>query len=668
MYSTSQAYKTAIRSASRPYDTVYGTITLTDGTVVTVDASNMPTNAISISKQCISGEELMFGGVFASTLKLSLITDLDRYAFFDAVVQLNYKIQIGTDTSGETPVPIYEIIPLGIFTVNDADRPNKNQVNMTAYDNMLLLGKNLGGFVFSGTPWDDFQIVEEQTGFELAFGEEDLAGFVNSDYQIEANENRGLQNYFDVVKMICQQLGCFAYADREGRLAVKSFSKRPDLSLTMSDWYSFVPADFKSKYVGISITSLAGVFTKTDETLGKGNIMIIEDAPAWDYGSQEALQDKTENLFAELRLVDEYTPCELDMPSDPSFDCGDRLACTPRGSVEPIETLITSMEWKFHQGMSITSEGLNPNDGSSTIARESTRIINQAVAKSKLQFVSFTNIGTKTVGDEQSVKIGDTVFTPTSETSALVAITILVDVDVADTEETTTEEVEVPVKAYYNEQETVITDINGNPVTLTGVAENTMTYKRDGKVDVEVFYRLNGVMLPSNEHPYIATDCIEKGEHVITLVYPLTSLVAYNRYEFEVWITSNGGTLTVPTRSMQATILGQELTDSSGFSGRIVAEDIDFTLDALGNLGAITMSDTGEITINSVPYASVSDDIILYNIDSVEAIALAEGTGSAQPQVYMRSGFDLLTEQDFFFAPESGEGVRFITEGQRGDE
>ena len=668
MYSTSQAYKTAMRSASRPPEMVYGTIILSDGTVVTVDSSNLPTNAISISKQCISGDELMFGGVFASTLKLSLLTDLDRYAFFDAVIQLNYKVQTGTDTSGEEPVPIYEVIPLGIFTVNEAERPNKNQVTMTAYDNMLILGKELGGLVFSGTPWDDFQMVEQQTGFELAFEESDLEAFVNHNYQIEANESRGLQNYFDVVKTICQQLGCFAYADREGKLAIKSFSKRPDISLSMSDWYSFVPADYKSKYVGISITSLAGVFTKTDETLGKGNIMVIEDAPAWDFGSQEALQDKTENLFAELRLVDEYTPCELDMPSDPSFDCGDRLSCTPRGSIEPIETLITNMEWKFHQGMSISSEGLNPNDGSSTIVRESTRIINQAVAKSKLQFVSFTNTREKTVGDEQSVKIGDIVFTPTSETSALVAVTLLVDVDVEDTEETTTEEVEVPVKAYDSQQEeTIITDIHGNPVSLKGIAENTMTYKRDGKVDVDVFYRLNGIMLPSNEHPYIATDCIEKGEHVITLVYPLTSLVAYNRYEFEIWITSHGGTITVPIRSMQATILGQELTDSSGFGGRIVAED-DKLLDALGNLGAVSISDLGEVTINTVPYISISDTVLLYNIDTVEAIPLAEGTGSAQPQIYLRSGFDLLTEDDCFFAPEGGEGVRFITEGTRGDE
>ena len=664
MYATSQAYKNAIRSASRPYDTVYGTITLDNGTVIAVDASVMPTNAITISHQCIDGEELMFGGVYAGTLKLSLLTDLERYAFFNSVICLNYKIQIGT----ENDEPVYEVIPLGIFTVDDAERPNKNQVTMTAYDNMLMLGKELGGFIFSGTPWEVLQVVSEQTGIELGFTEEDLESFTNIQYQVEANESRGIQNYFDVVKMICQQLGCFAYADRNGRLALKRFSARPDISLTMSDWYSFVPADYKSKYVGLSVTSLAGVFTKTDETLGIGNIMVIEDAPAWDFGSQEALQDKTENLFSELRLIDEYTPCELDMPSDPSFDCGDRLACTPRGSLEPIETLITSIEWKFHQGMSISSEGLNPNEGSSAIVRESTRIVNQAVAKSKLQFVSFTNMREKIVGDNETVKLGDVVFTPTNETNALVAVTILVDIDVADTEETTTDEVEVPVKAYNAlHEETVITDIHGNPVSLKGTAENTVTYKRDGKVDVSVFYRLNGIRLPNDDNPYIAIDRIARGRHVITLVYPLNALVAYTRYEFEIWIISNGGTITVPIRTMQATILGQELQDSSGFGGRIVAED-DKLLDALAEIGAVSMTDNGVVTLNYVPYITVSDDVLVYNIDIVEQIPLAEGTGSTQPQIYMRSGFDLLTENDFYFAPESGEGARFITEGQRGDE
>ena len=94
------AYRSAIRQASRPYNTVYGTITFTDinMTPLTVNSSNMPANSISISKQCIDDDELMFGGVFTNVLKFSVVTDLDRYVFFGAKVELTYKIQTGTDT------------------------------------------------------------------------------------------------------------------------------------------------------------------------------------------------------------------------------------------------------------------------------------------------------------------------------------------------------------------------------------------------------------------------------------------------------------------------------------------------------------------------------------------------------------------------------------------
>lgn len=660
------AYRSAIRQASRPYNTVYGTITFTDinMTPLTVNSSNMPANSISISKQCIDDDELMFGGVFTNVLKFSVVTDLDRYVFFGAKVELTYKIQTGTDTSGETPVPIYAEVSLGEFTVTDAERPT-DRVTLTCYDNMTLLDKELGSAYITGIPWEIFQVVSMVTGMELNFEEEDLENFVNYTYQTDASEERGIKTYRDVVKMLCQLLGCFAYAERNGKLALKEFSVRPDLSLTMSDWYSLVPADYTCKYIGISISSLAGTYkASTSGVLDSGLTMIIEDAPAWDLGSEEAQQAKTDNLFNVLQTIDEYTPCDMDMPSDPTFDCGDRLQLITRNGT--IETLITSIEWKFHQGMSIDSEGLNPYlVGSSVLANETNRILTQAVERSKLQFVSFTNSGTKVINDEESIKIGECVINPSSQTDALFIATILVDIDVADEEET--EQVEVPIEITDQQgQPAVITDLQGNPLNLSASAQNT--YYRDGKVDVEIFYKLGVEKIPSDEYPYIATDRLAKGQHIITVSYPLNALAPNERHEFQVYITANGGKVTVPARTLRASIIGQEIVDITGFDGLIRVEDVSFDLDALENIGVVSLYDDGSITINNVPYMNVSDNILLYNIDSVGVLPLVEGTGSSQPQIYMRSGFDLLTETDDYFAPESGEGVRFITEGTRGDE
>lgn len=658
MYNTSQEYKTAIRAASRPYNTVYGTLTFADGTTMAIDGSNLPSNSLSISKQCIDDDELMFGGVFTSVLKISIITDLERYAFYGARIELAYKIQTGTDTSGETPVPIFEEVPLGIYTVADAERPT-DRVTLTCYDNMSLLDKQLGGTFLTGLPWELFQAVSANTGMELDFDELYLTNFPNYTYQADASEERGIHTYRDVVKMICQLLGCFAYASRDGQLAIKGFSSTADASLTMSDWFTLVPADYKCKYVGISISSLAGTYTKhTSSALDQGLVMIIEDAPAWDYGSEEAQQAKTDNLFNHLQLIDEYTPVDMDMPSDPSFDCGDRLELITRNGT--IYTLITSIEWKFHQGMTIDSEGLNPYlEGGSVLASESNRILSQAIERSKLQFISFTNPRQTNIGDTLTSKIGECVFNPSSKTDALFVATILVDVDVPDVVDSTTEEVSVPVKAYYNEQETTITDINGNPVSLTGIAENTYTYLRDGRCEVDIFYTLNSVRLPSNEEPYVATEKLENGKHIITVAYPIVALEPNMRYEFEVYMTVRNGTVIIPARTLQASLIGQELTDITGFSGLIRIEDSAF-IDTIADMGILDMSDDCTITLISVPFISVTDTLLLYNIDSVEGIPLAEGTGTLQPQIFLRGGFDFATEDGNYIGAENSD--RFTTE------
>ena len=651
MYETSQAYKTAIRSNSRPYDTVYGTVYFPDETTLTVNSSIMPTNAITISSQVIDGDELMFGGVFSNELKLSLITDKDRYAFFDAKIELFYKIEIAEDT--------FEEIPLGVFTVADADRPH-DIVNLTAYDNMTMLDGSIGGNVISGTLWEIFQRIKLDTTMDLAFTEEDLQDFPNYEYSLEASQDRGINTYRDICKMICQMLGCFGYADREGRLALKKFSTTPDLALTSGDWYSCVPADYLTHYVGLSITSTSGVYsTSSPDPLEVGSIMIIEDAPAWDLGSEASLRERTTELFTYLHSID-YTPCELDMPSDASFDCGDMLALTLRDGTT-INTIITSMEWKFHSGMSISSEGINPYlSQEAMIDNSGQRIINQAVAKSKLQFVHFTNPSSRVIGDTETGLVAEVEFTPTADTDALFVATILVDADVSDTTTTTTETVSVPITVTDQQgQPAVITDLQGNPLTVTGTATNTYTYARDGKCDVSIFYKLNGLRVPNENDPYIAVEELENGQHIITLAYPLTALLAWQRYEWQIYMTVGGGTISIPANTVKASLFGQEINIVDRFDGRIRVED-EINLINLGKLGIISVSDNVTINITGGAFISVSDDVSLYNISNVTPLNLYEGTGELAPQIFLQGGHRITTDDGDYITTDDGD--RLITD------
>lgn len=663
------AYRTAITTASRPYNTVEGTLTFTDPTIdpITISSANLPVDALRISQQCIDKEELMFGGIFAGELTMSLITNVDRYSFFGATIELTYKIRTGT-TTGENPQPIYSYVPLGVFTVFDVERPDNKVVNITAYDNTTLLDKRIGGNLIAGYPWEIFNRISTDTTIELAFTQSELENnFPNTDYAFEAAEDHGIKTYRDVVKMLCQAMACFAYADREGKLTVKKFSTSPDLILGNSTtgvypWYTFVPADYVSKYIGLSVTADGGTYqVVSPDPTEQGLIMDIEDGPGWDLGSDTRLQDQTAEVFTVLHAI-QYTPSTLDMPSDATIECGDMIALNVRGG-DTIRTLVTDYEWQYHKGMIITSAGANPLIAEDRI-ENGNRILNQAVAKSKLQFVHFTNPSEVTITSasiQHPVNIADADFTPTGDTDAMVVATILVDATIEDVTETETEEVTVSVKAYNGTTETSVTDIDGNVVSFSGTATNTYTYIRDGKSTVTLFYRLNGALLPNELHPYIATEELENGKHIITVAYPLSGLPKWQRCEFEIYMTVDNGTIVIPANTIKGTVFGQSIDLINRFDG-VLKVDEDFDIyPVLGGLGVLDeLEDEGTVLIRYCHFIRVSDDLSLYNISGLGTTPLQEGTGALQPQVYMRGGFYLVTEDGKILATENGK--KFITE------
>ena len=657
-----QAYRNAITTNSRPFNTVEGVITFPDNrTPLVIDSSNLPADAIKINKQCIDGEELMFGGVFTSELEMSLLTDLDRYAFFGATVELTFRIHIGTEDNE----PVFADVPLGVFTIADADRP-KGMVNIKAYDNMTLLDKSIGESIISGNIWEILQRIERDTGYQLGFTESYLSNFVNTEstYALEASSDHGIKTYRDVLKMLCQLMGCFALDDRTGYLTLKKFSTTPDLTLGdnttgVYPWYTFVPADYVSKYIGISITSTSGTYqTLSPDPTEQGLVMTIDDAPAWDLGTYESLTERTSELFTYLHSII-YTPSSLDMPSDATFDCGDMIALNVRGG-DTINTIITEIEWKFHKGMKITSDGANPFIEESILDNGSQRILNQAIAKSKLQFVHFTNPSDISIGDTQDVKIAEVEFTPTAETDAMLVATILVDADVDDIVITNTEEVQVPITVTDQQgQPAVITDLQGNPLNVSGTATNTTTYNRDGKCTATIYYKLNDIKLPNELYPYYAKDEIENGKHIITVAYPLSGLLAYQRYEFEIHLICEGGDITINANDVKASIFGQQIDLVNRFTGVIKVEE-DINLINIFGQGILTLNDEGTVNVNSAQFIRVSDTLLLYNISDVSVMPIYEGTGSLQPQITLRGDFDIGTEDDNYLSAENE--YRFITE------
>ena len=143
IYSVSDAYKTAIRARTRT-DRVTGTLTLTNGTVLDLDAADLMSGSLTLDNQCVTGEELAFGCAYLGQAALNLRTDLSRHAFYGAKLLLHYGLQL--------PGGRWETVPLGVYTVAEAER-RALYVSIKAYDNILALQQKYDGTTMQGTAY-----------------------------------------------------------------------------------------------------------------------------------------------------------------------------------------------------------------------------------------------------------------------------------------------------------------------------------------------------------------------------------------------------------------------------------------------------------------------------------------------------------------------------------
>ena len=130
MWNVSNDYKTEIAKKSVRYGW-YGQITFSDSTTLSFNHQNIDQNKSKITKQCVKGENLEVGNVFAGELVLGLrdtenwkISD-KKYDYYDADIEINFVLYFAEGGS--------ESVPLGHYKVTDAKR-TYHTVELTAYD------------------------------------------------------------------------------------------------------------------------------------------------------------------------------------------------------------------------------------------------------------------------------------------------------------------------------------------------------------------------------------------------------------------------------------------------------------------------------------------------------------------------------------------------------
>jgi hypothetical protein len=321
MYPTSAAYKTAIQQNVRDV-CISGTITLKDATVINISDGDIVQGSLYFTEQCVSGENIEIGNVYASELGLSLSSSPENpYNLDGARVVLNFGIDVGNG--------VYEYVPLGYFYVTEIERKN-TVVALKALDGMILFDVDIVGVQTSGTPFEIVEACCAKAGITLATSLSTFNTFANAGTTFVLPEENSVKTCRDLLMWVCQLTGTFARMNRQGHLEVVPVTVRASArEIVKADRFTSDVSDFFIKVA--KVTMKVG---ETEYSQGTDGMTMALDENPFLIGREDAgINAALGNILNQVTLA-EYTPSNVDFPGDPSLQAGDYVTLTDAGILD----------------------------------------------------------------------------------------------------------------------------------------------------------------------------------------------------------------------------------------------------------------------------------------------------------------------------------------------
>lgn len=381
MYPVSTAFQKAVKGRSRSMEW-YGDITLTDGTTLPFNTSNIVQNTGSLSRSCSSQASIDLGGVYASELQLTLRLDIDRYKLSDARIclysRLNYQqpVQTWGDAVeyswsdiicckwGDEPKNLFFDVPMGEFTVSEALRA-VNSVKITAYDNMLKFDKTLPKMdTSSRSPFEWLRWICKACGVALGMTPAFVKSLTNGSRTLTyADVNNEVSTYRDLLSELAVALSSVATSNRKGELVFSQYTMSPADTIDASFRYSSDFSDYQSYYTGLYASYRAKAVQEYFKNVGA----LDDTGLVFDIGYNVFLQIASDsNRTAAIQAIinshtkNKYTPFNITMPFNPAYDLMDVLSFTGNQAAMEDIAPITSITYKVNDKMTLQCVGENP--------------------------------------------------------------------------------------------------------------------------------------------------------------------------------------------------------------------------------------------------------------------------------------------------------------------
>lgn len=556
MYPVSQAYFETVNSNARRYYWT-GTITTTNGVVYNFENKDIIKGSGYITRSCCDSSTIEIGTVYASEMGITLLSDIDRYSLEDAEIKLYFHL-ILPDESIET-------VPMGIFEVSEAVRQTRC-LELKAYDYMLRFEKSLNLQASSGTPYSFLYAACSDCGVELAQTMEEIELLPNGKETLSIYSENDIETYRDLLFYVAQILGCFCQINREGKLELLCFKNTPIVNIPSTQRFSSSYSDFVTRYTAVSSSNLM-----TEETEyyaldpDDGLTMNLGANPLLQYGLKTTRARMLNNILNAIAVV-EYVPFDSTTIGNPALDPGDVLTFSGGHADDTKISCITSITYKINGKHTLKCVGKNPKLAAAKSKNDKniTGLLNQ-VESNKTVVYSFMNVSPFSIGSFATEVLSIT-FTAKESTSAMFLGELLLDVVANDVEKT------IEGTASYEEEE-ITTAEDGTETTTTVSRERAVSFAFTEKEQpvLTVTYKVNGDTVET----FIPQLTCLHGKFILTLFYPLSSIIENTENTFDVYLSMSGGTVNIGESQIRATISGQGLVAGIGdWNGRISISEV----------------------------------------------------------------------------------------------
>lgn len=562
MHPVSDEFLQAIDSNTRSYYWT-GSIVTKNHVTYEFDNNNIVKGSGYITRQCCSSSEIELGTVYASELGITLLNDIDRYTLDGAEVKIFFHLNL--------PDGSIETIPMGIFEITEANR-NIRCLELKGYDYMLRFDKNLKLESAGGTAYNFLNAACTSCKVEMAQSREQIEALPNGKETLGIYAENDMETFRDLIYYVAQVLGCVCQINRVGKLELIPYSKMPVDTIPAKERFSSSYSDFVTRYTAISSTNqLKEIAEYYCVDPDDGLTMNLGVNPLLQFGLQTTRARILNNILNQITTV-EYVPFDSTTIGNPAFDPMDVLRFSGGHADDTKVSCITSITYNINGKHTLKCVGKNPKLAAAKSKNDKNIVglLNQ-VETNKTVVYSFMNVSPYTIKSSPT-QVLSIDFTSKESTTAMFLGEFLLNV-IADDEERTLDGI-----ATY-EDDTEETATVKKPVKYTFTAKKTP--------ELLVTYKVNGDTVDTF---YPEKTCIN-GKHILTLFYPLSSVIENSENTFEVYLSITGGTLTIVELQIRATISGQGLVAGIGdWNGRINITEtfesvaftgMDFSFDAL---------------------------------------------------------------------------------------